>query len=171
MAKKMNQKDLWIVVSVLTIAFLGIFSYLMIASQVEDPLLGLEMASGSIFEKPSPGNWVKENQILVYKDRIVILVPNAIVSSYMNTNSMDPLIDSTANGVEIIPQSPEDIRVGDIIAYKPSPDDETLVVHRVVAIGSDRKGWYCIAKGDNTAQADGKIRWEMIKYVTVAIIY
>ncbi|MCL6500612.1 MAG: S26 family signal peptidase [Candidatus Pacearchaeota archaeon] len=167
----MNQRTLWMIISILTVLFLGIFSYLTVATEAENPLLSLEMASSSIFEKPSPGNWIKENQILVYKDRVVILVPNAIVSAYMNTNSMDPSIDSTANGIEIVPQSPEDIHVGDIIAYAPSTSDETLIVHRVIAVGVDDKGWYCITKGDNAAQADGKVRWEMIKYVTVAIVY
>ena len=125
----------------------------------------------SFFDKPSPGNWIKGNQIFVYEDRIIILVPNATISTYAPTKSMDPTLDAGANGIEIVPQGPEQIHVGDIIAYKPDINGDDLIVHRVIKIGIDDQGWYCITKGDNTIQDDGKIRFEQIKYVTIAILY
>ncbi len=138
---------------------------------VEKPLLRLNEFGSSFFDKPSPGNWIKENQILLYEDRIVIFIPNATISTYADTNSMDPVLDSTANGIEIVPQSIEDIHVGDIIAYESKPGSRELIVHRVIEIGIDEEGWYCIPKGDNTINSDGKIRFERIKYILIAILY
>ena len=160
--------------------FIGIFAltllilslYFLLGSvNIEKPMLRLNEFSSSLFEKPSPGNWIKENQILLYEDRIVIFIPNATISTYADTNSMDPVLDASANGIEIKPQGPEDIHVGDIIVYQPNPNKFDFIVHRVIEVGSDESGWYCITKGDNTIQDDGKIRFNQIKYITIAILY
>jgi len=45
-------------------------------------------------------------------------------------------------------------------------------VHRVVYKGKDSIGTYFILKGDNNEEVDpGKVRFEQIKYKTIAIIY
>ena len=122
-------------------------------------------------EQASPANRIKENQIQIFKDKILINVQNAFLASYADTNSMDPLIDQGANGIEIKPEIPEYIQIGDIIAYTPSWTNG-LVAHRVVEIGSDNQGIYYIAKGDNNPDADpGKIRFNQIKYVLIGVIY
>ena len=156
-----------LLVSILAVVFVISASYL-VYSNIEKPMSQLSNIEASFFDKPSPANWIKENQIQIYRDRIVILIPNATLSRYAATKSMDPSIDSYANGVEITPESPEQLHVGDIIAYQV---DDSFIVHRIIEIGSDDKGWYCIPKGDNAVQNDGKIRFEQIKYVTIAIIY
>jgi len=122
-------------------------------------------------EKNSPGDWIKEDQIKVYNDRIIIDLKDAEWASFTDTNSMDPIIDETANAIEIIPKSADDIHVGDIISYKSDYADGTII-HRIIKIGSDEEGWYCIVKGDNNQSPDpGKIRFKQIKRVLVAIIY
>ncbi len=122
-------------------------------------------------EKDSPGDWIKEDQIKVYNDRIIIDLKNAEWASFTDTNSMDPIIDETANAIEIIPKSNDNIHIGDIISYKSDYADGTII-HRVIKIGSDEEGWYCIVKGDNNQSPDpGKIRFNQIKRVLVAIIY
>ncbi len=162
---------LWLI-GIFSIIALVMFSYNFFAlGYAEKPLSKLNELGNSFFDKPSPGNWIKENQILLYEDRVVIFVPNATISTYADTNSMDPVLDSSANGIEIKPTSPEDIHVGDIIVYQPDLRKPDLIIHRVIEIGSDEQGWYCITKGDNAIQDDGKIRFENIKYVTIAILY
>lgn len=162
-------KVLFLAIGVLSIILLGLFAYLLINSSVENPLSTFSTFGSSFFEKPSPGNWVKENQIVIYPDRVVIFIPNASLSRYANTNSMLPFFDETANGIEIKPISPQDIHVGDIIAYE---SEGNLIVHRVIKIGADEEGWYCVAKGDNSPVQDtGKIRFKDINYVTIMIIY
>lgn len=134
----------------------------------ETPLLGLSEAASGLFDKISPGNWVSEDDIRIYSDRVVIYVKNTSLARYAATKSMDPVLDSTANGIEIPFESVEQIHVGDIITFKQGQD---LVVHRIIKVGSDEEGWYCITKGDNAMQDDGKIRADDIKFITIAIIY
>ena len=69
-------------------------------------------------EKDSPGDWIKENQIKVYDNKIIIELKDAEWASFTDTNSMDPVLDETANAIEIIPKSTDGIHVGDIISYK-----------------------------------------------------
>ena len=122
-------------------------------------------------EKYSPSDWIKEDQIKVYNDRVIIDLKDAEWASFTDTNSMDPVLDETANAIEIIPKSTEDIHVGDIISYNSDYADGTII-HRVIKIGKDNKGWYCIVKGDNNQNPDpGKIRFSQIKRILVAIIY
>jgi len=120
-------------------------------------------------EKPSPSDWVKSEQIRIYDNRIVIEIPNAVYAEFADTNSMDPVLDAGTNGIEIKPESPDDIQVGDIIAYRA---DVGVIIHRVVEKGIDSEGIYFITKGDNNRQADPqKIRFEQVERVLVALIY
>lgn len=119
----------------------------------------------------SPSDIVKENQIVIFEDKIVIYVNHAKWSRYADTNSMDPVLDIGTNGLQIIPNSKDDINIGDIITYEPDWTDK-LVVHRVINIGEDNKGWYCVTKGDNSTRTDpGKIRFEQVRYLLIGVIY
>jgi signal peptidase I len=84
---------------------------------------------------------------------------------------MKPVFDTGANAIEVVPSTPAQIRTGDIISYQADWLD-TPVVHRVLSTGEDEDGWYAIVKGDNNDTADpGKVRWEQIRRVVVAIVY
>ncbi len=158
-----------IVFSVVLVAFvLSLTVFLFFNSQGKEiPLLKFPEL-GSVFDKPSPSDYVEEQNIRVYSDRIVIFVDNASISRYASTKSMDPVLDSTANGIEIPVSNKNQIHIGDIIAYEL---DNGLIVHRVIDIGSDKDGWYCITKGDNNSSQDNKVRFEQIKFLTIGIIY
>lgn len=122
-------------------------------------------------ERQSPSDWVKENQIHVYDDKIVIDVEGAMWSRFTDTNSMDPLIDRGSNGIEIKPSSAEQIEAGDIVSYKSEYSDDVMI-HRVIEKGQDENGTYFIVKGDNNPAADpGKIRFGQIEGVLVGILY
>ncbi|MBA3064133.1 hypothetical protein FP803_01715 [Candidatus Woesearchaeota archaeon] len=162
----LNKKQ---VITVLLVFMLGLIfndAYSELSS-IEKPL--------SLFqdgvEKDSPGDWIKEDQIKVYNDKIIVNLKDAEWASFTDTNSMDPVLDETANAIQIIPKSTDDIRVGDILSYKSDYADGTII-HRIIKISSDEEGWYCIVKGDNNQSPDpGKIRFNQIKRVLVAIIY
>jgi signal peptidase I len=128
----------------------------------------MQMPLASSRDIASPKDRIKEDDIIVLNDRIVIAIPNAFLARFTDTNSMDPVLDAEANAIEIVPKGPEDIAIGDIIAYQA---DDGIIVHRVVEIGYDESGWYAITKGDNNAVVDGKIRFDAIKGIVVAIIY
>ncbi|MEK6867463.1 MAG: signal peptidase I [Nanoarchaeota archaeon] len=117
----------------------------------------------------SPEDHITEEQIKVYDDRVVLDVDDPIWSSFTDTNSMDPLLDVGANGIEIKPQFEDDISVGDVISYK---SGNGVVIHRVIEIGTDEEGTYYIVKGDNNPIADKeKIRFEDIQGILIAVVY
>jgi len=120
-------------------------------------------------EVPSPSNFIKQNDIKVTDERVIIDVSNTTLVSFADTNSMDPVLDSTSNAIEKAPESSDDIQVGDIISYK---YEDYNIIHRVVKIGEDGKGWYCMVKGDNNFLKDpDKVRFDQIIRYVVAIIY
>jgi len=122
-------------------------------------------------EKQSPYDWIKERNIHLYSDKIVIDIKNPQWSTYTDTNSMDPVLDENTHGIQIIPKSTQDIHLGDIISYKPE-DFDGILIHRVVAVGRDDTGWYAVTQGDNNPTPDpGKVRFPQIKRILVMIIY
>jgi hypothetical protein len=117
---------------------------------------------------PENAERVNLSQIDIEQDRIVISISNPSISRYANTSSMIPVITENTKGINIVPKSSAEIKVGDIITYE---KDNILIVHRVIEIGTDEKGWYAIAKGDSTEQTDGKIRFSQIKSILIGILY
>ena len=53
----------------------------------------------------APFDFIKENQIQVFDDKIVINVENASLSRYAPTGSMLPVLDEGSNGIRIVPKS------------------------------------------------------------------
>ena len=122
-------------------------------------------------EKLSPYDRIKEEQIHVYDDKIIIDIKDAEWATFSDTNSMDPLIDMGANAIEIIPKTEADIHVGDVVSYE-SEYADGIIIHRVIEIGKDEQGTYFVMKGDNNPMQDpGRIRFNQIKRVLVAVIY
>lgn len=119
----------------------------------------------------SPHDWIKEEQIHVYNDRIVIDLAEAEWAKFTDTNSMDPVLDHGSNAIEIIPKNESDIHVGDIISFNSEYATGTII-HRAIEIGHDQDGWYVKTKGDNNKYADpGKVRFLQIRRIVVAVIY
>ena len=116
----------------------------------------------------APFDFIGEEQIKIYDDRIVIFIDGASLSRYAPTGSMKPVLDSGANGIRVEPSSEDEIHIGDIITFR---QDNYLIVHRVIDIDEDEKGIYFITKGDNNNISDGKVRFSQIKYKTIVLIY
>lgn len=146
-----------IFLSVLILISIGVFSLAEKNNIVPSP------------EKISPSDWIKQDQIKVYSNKIVIDLENATWASFTNTNSMDPFIDENTHAIEVLPESPNLIEVGDVISYR---TDYGTIIHRVVEKGQDLEGVYYIVKGDNNPLQDSiKVRYSDIKGVVVAVIY
>ncbi|MFH1585761.1 MAG: hypothetical protein ABIB79_03270 [archaeon] len=123
----------------------------------------------SFQEKPrAPSDFISEDEILVYPDKLVLNIENYKISRYAPTKSMVPVLDSGANGIGVKPKSAESLNIGDIITFR---DGEDLIVHRIVDKGTDDEGMYFITKGDNNTITDGKVRFEQVDTVLVALIY
>ena len=123
---------------------------------------------GFSFDNSAPFDFIKEKDIQVYNDKIIINIDGASIGRYAPTGSMKPVLDSSANGIRIKPQSEEDIHIGDIITFR---QDNYLIIHRVIDIGTDNEGIYFITKGDNNDIIDGKIRFKDIEYITIGVIW
>lgn len=116
----------------------------------------------------APSNFINENNIKIYNDKIIIDIEGASISRYASTGSMIPLLDENSNGIRIEPKSEKDINIGDIVTFR---KNNNLIVHRVIEKGSDEKGVYFITRGDNNSINDGKIRFEDIKYITIGVLW
>ena len=162
----MANKILWLLLGIeLCLVFsLGFISGII---SNKETLTEFPLSSNS-YEEASPSDYIQEDNIKLYKDRVVILIDNPSMSSYADTNSMLPVLDTGSNGIKFVPKSEKDIKVGDIISFK---FEGKIIVHRVVSIGSDELGTYFITKGDNNKYADEKIRFSDIVSKTIAVIY
>lgn len=82
---------------------------------------------------------------------------------------MLPVLGPGANALQVIPRTPDEIRVGDIISFS---FNGKIVSHRVISIGEDSQGWYAITQGDNNPDPGPLlVRFEQIDRVLVAILY
>lgn len=116
----------------------------------------------------APTDYIQEEEIQIYEDKIILDIQGASISRYAPTGSMKPLLDEGANGIRIEPKTEKEIQTGDIISYKKG---NTLIIHRVIEKGTDEKGTYYITKGDNNIANDGKIRFKDIQYKTIGILW
>ncbi len=116
----------------------------------------------------APFDFISEEDISIYEDKIIINIKNYTLSRYDSSESMIPVFSESTTGVGIKPNSEEDIHVGDIISFR---QEDIMIVHRVVEKGVDDKGYFFITKGDNNILGDGKIRFSEIDSVLVALIY
>ncbi len=149
----------------LVISFaIGFFSCWLINNYSYEKPFGFNYSS----KVESPGDFIKEEQIQVFPDKIIINIKDASIGRYAPTKSMLPVLDTRTNGIRIVPGSEDEIKVGDIISFEQGND---LIIHRVIEIGQDEQGKYFITKGDNNNISDGKIRFSQIKYKTIALIY
>ena len=126
-------------------------------------ITGLVVSSAS-----APSNWISEDNITVFDDYLVLRIANVTLSSYESTGSMEPLFNENANGIRVVPESADDIDVGDIVSFR---SFDKLVVHRVIDKGVDENGVYFVVKGDGNFVRDGKIRFEDIEYVTIGVLW
>jgi len=150
--------------------FVLIFLIGWIANSVISSYAFTEIPFNGNSELASPADRIKEDQIIVNDNYIIIDVQGATWATYANTNSMDPLLDVGANGLElpVDNMNENDIQIGDIIVYETNGD---LIVHRVIDKGFDKDGLYFITKGDNNSFEDPKVRFNQIKYILIGVIY
>ncbi len=166
MKNNMDLKDIFKFTVFFLIGFIlaGFIFNLNLTNSIEMPFY--KFKSDSLIK--TPHDLVKEDQIEVYPDKIVLNIGNASISKYASTGSMVPILNEYSNGIRIVPYSEDDIEIGDIITFE---RDDYLIVHRVIEIGNDENGKYFITKGDNNSVDDGKIRFSQIKYITIGVIW
>lgn len=129
-----------------------------------------KLSSTQAKEQPSPSDYIKENQIDVQGNKVILNIRGVSWSSFADTNSMDPLLDDNSNALEIVPVC-EDLRAGDIVVYNSIIYDD-YIVHRIQSINFDDGGIYFRLKGDNNPALDPeKVRCDQIKYQVIGVLY
>ncbi len=119
---------------------------------------------------PAPQDRIKQGDISIFGNRFTVREGDVFVAVFENTDSMKPVLDQTSLAIQVPPSNYE-VETGDIIAFKANYTDK-LVVHRIIATGTDSQGWFAITKGDNNPTPDqGKVRKEDIVGVTLSILY
>ena len=122
-------------------------------------------------ERASPRDRIQEEDINVFSNGVRIDIKNAKWRKFIDSNSMDQLIDEGTTTIEITPKYASEIKVGDIIAYDMEGYDYAFV-HRVIKIGNDKDGIYFTTKGDNFWQEDPeKVRFYQVEGIVVGILY
>jgi|SRR3989338_643836 len=122
-------------------------------------------------ERESPADRIKDSDIDVFSNNVRIGISNAKWRKFIDSNSMDPLIDEGTTTIEITPKNANEIKVGDIIAYDVEGYDYAFV-HRVIKIGNDENGVYFVTKGDNYWKEDpNEVRFSQVEGIVVGILY
>ncbi len=122
-------------------------------------------------DRPSPANFFDTSQIKVYRDRVILEQENILWAGFEDTKSMLPVINKDSNALQVVPNCPEDIELGDIVSYR-SDYADGVIIHRVIHIDEDEQGPYFVLKGDNNPSSDpGRIRCSQIDRKVIAIIY
>ncbi len=135
------------------------------------PATVLPHASGSAVERASPSNWIEQEQIHLYRDKVVIEMQDPQWAVFADSNSMDPFIDTGAHALQVVPQSEDDLAVGDVISFSRAGESK-VIIHRIYEIGHDQDGWFATTKGDNNYAIDeGKVRFSQIHRVLVGVLY
>jgi signal peptidase I len=152
-------------------------SYLVVASFILGVLTATIVLNGNVRYALSvdsdivdgPSDHIAVDNLKVFKDKAVIEKSGLKWARILDTHSMEPLLNSDSISLELLPQIPSDIELGDIISYKAG---SIVIIHRVVEIGEDDVGWYAMTKGDNNEFVDpSKVRFEDIEGVLVGILY
>jgi signal peptidase I len=131
----------------------------------------IDLGDNRTDEVPSPSKWIQEDQIGVYSQRVILDIEDPQWAMFTDTHSMEPVLSSRSYAIEIVPESPDEVNIGDIVSYE-SKYADGIIIHRVIDKGYDSDGVYFVMKGDNNPTQDpGKIRFDQLQRVVVAIIY
>ena len=95
--------------------------------------------SGDLISRASPQNHITEDRIKVYNDRILLDLQDASWATFADTKSMEPILNKDSNGIEIKPESSEQIKVGDIIGISKKASIILLLVPSYTPISTVSK--------------------------------
>jgi len=117
----------------------------------------------------APQQRIPISDVRFARDSVVINIEDVVPGVIAPTGSMEPLLTEDTIVLELTPESPSEILPGDIIIYELQND---RIIHRVIEVGWDAKGWYAITKGDSNAIPDPEpVRFSDVRGVLVGIIY
>lgn len=165
----MKKKYIFVFVCVI-IAMIAITKSFGTMNSLESPL-ELDSSNATLKISSFSDSRLQKEDIRIYEDKVIVSVDSPVIARFTDTDSMKPTFDSEANAIEIVPESPEEIHVGDIASYY-SNIANTVIIHRVVETGYDEQGWYAYFEGDALDERDPeKVRFNQIQRVVVMMIF
>ena len=109
-----------------------------------------------------PKNRISEREFAVFTNKFVLDSKyNLKFGKIEDTHSMEPSLWKGVYTIEFeignenTQVKKDDLKIGDIISYKSK--SRSNIIHRIVKIGNDEKGWYAQTKGDNNRKADSEL--------------
>ena len=127
------------------------------------------IAYSQLSKEIAPSDHLKESQILVTSNQVIINGEDIFWAKFTDTNSMTPVIDAGANTIEKRPKNIDEIQVGDIISFN---TEYGIVIHRVIDIKQDKEGTYFVTKGDNNNYKDPwKTRFSNVNGIVIGVLY
>lgn len=128
-------------------------------------------SNGDINVVKSPHDIVKDSEIEIQKDKVIIYKNGITGAVFLDTKSMEPSFGHGSTGLDIKVDNEEDIKIGDVVVYKPEWNENLLIPHRVIGISSNDDGSKIFhVKGDNDRAVE-KVTFDQIKYLQIGIIY
>ena len=167
-----NSFVVWNYVIMYAFGILTVLAFTLIPqANAQNPSMLLPLTNSEPEEASSPTNYINQEQIKVFQDRVIIEAENIKWATFANTKSMLPVINKDSYALQVTPTCPDEINVGDIVSYR-SEYATGIIIHRVVHKDFDEKGVYFVLKGDNNPTNDpGRIRCSQIDRKVIAIIY
>lgn len=123
-------------------------------------------------EVPSPRANIEKSDVWYDRPQVVIedVLPPVWLTTVQPSNSMEPLIDE--GHIVILSANPkylDDLKEGDIIVFDRAGRQ---IIHSIINIGRDTKGWYCYTQGLNLTKPDPDVvRLPDVKWVALGVIW
>jgi hypothetical protein len=113
---------------------------------------------------------IPEQNIHIFPGKLV-LEGDYQLSSFADSNSMLPVLDSGSSGIEVPVYADTILERGNIISYKLEGRNYT-VVHRIIDIQEDAKGIYYTTQGDYLQEPDPyKVRQDQVQRLMIGVIW
>ncbi len=141
--------------------------FLVTGAVVESLLLPTNVSD----DKLAPSDYFKTDDVILAPNQIIINNSHKAqlsIGTVMASGSMVPVFDHNAVTINIVPQNPCEINVGDIIVFEESYRKNTLIIHRVVNITKD---YEFITMGDHNLIEDDPVKFSQVRYKIVGILY
>lgn len=118
-------------------------------------------------ELASPSDRITRDNIIITDKFLILSIEDSILADFKDTGSMKPVLNEYSNGIEIVPKSEDEIKVGDIIVYQ---KNDERIIHRVKYIKEENGEKTFVLKGDNDDKEES-VKFTDIKYILIGVLY
>lgn len=115
-----------------------------------------------------PKNRVSLDDLIITADSITINMEDILVLDTSGFSMGEVLGGNDSAVLFVVPETPEDLIVGDVVVYRSDEVDDTLLAHRIISMEEDK---YVLA-GDNNRWVDPYlVEFDDIYLVVVGVLY